>query len=261
MESLSCLHFSLLILSGLHSLALLTVSPTPPPPPPLLPAACSPWATWPCSGSSASSSLAWLRGLCCCSISSSKTEGVGGQAEAGVRSPGMGRSGFTRSGKCGLMLGGSQLPSGVFGSSRCRREAENQPMTWASGRPRLSVIPTPHSSLGSSSPSSAPSHAPFLGPLHLMFFLPGALSPDIPMPGSLISSALCSNIGLSERLSLSTVCERYTHLLPLSLTAPLPCFLRKLSPPGTSLFNFIAPLSCNSRRVITLWYLLLYPQA
>lgn len=97
-----------------------------------LPAACSPWATWPCSGSSASSSRAWLRGLCCCSTSCSTTGGGGGQAEARGKSPGMGRSGFTRSGICGLMLGGCQFPSAILDSSPCRREAENQPMMWAS---------------------------------------------------------------------------------------------------------------------------------
>lgn len=100
--------------------------PSPPPTP--LPAACSPWAFWPCSGGSASSFLAWLGGLCCCIASSSKAGVAGGQAGAGGKSPGMGRSGFTRSGKCGLTLGGSQFPLVMLDSSPCRREAVNQPM-------------------------------------------------------------------------------------------------------------------------------------
>lgn len=140
----SVLPVFLLFLSGPHFLFL---PPSLPPSAPLFslpPAPGSPWATGPCSGSSASSSLAWPRGLCCCSTSSSKAGVVGSLARAGDKSAEMGRSGSTRSGKCGLTLGGSQLPSGAFDSSPCSREAENQPMMWASDPSFFNSHTPPH---------------------------------------------------------------------------------------------------------------------
>ena len=110
-------------LPGSHALPLPTLPPRP---------LFSPGATWPCSGGSASRSLAWLRGLCCWSTSSSKPGFAGTLAEARAKSPGAGRSGFTRSGTCVLNLGGSQFPSAGFDSSPCRTEAENQPRTGVS---------------------------------------------------------------------------------------------------------------------------------
>lgn len=104
--------FSVSSLSAVRTLAVAVSSflpgshaplPTLPPRPPLF----SPGATWPCSGGSASRSLAWLRGLCCWSTSSSKPGFAGTPAEARAKSPGVGRSGFTRSGTCVLNLGGS----------------------------------------------------------------------------------------------------------------------------------------------------------
>lgn len=95
----------------------------------------SPWATWPCSPGSASTSLAWTRGLCCCSTTSSKDGAVGGPAGAGDESPDMGRSGSARSGKCGLALGGGQGGD----SSPCRGGRERTIQT--SEGPRLHHTP------------------------------------------------------------------------------------------------------------------------
>lgn len=229
-----------------------TFSPCPPSfplhlPTPPLPAACLPWATWPCSGSSASSSRAWVRGLCCCNTSCSTTGGVGGLAEARGKSPGMGRSGFTRSGICGLMLGGCQFPSAILDSSPCRREAENQPMMWASD-PHLSLTPTSHPSLGSPGPSSAP-QTPCRRPLHLTFLILGAF-PQASRCLRFFSSLLKDWLIREALWPLSKVI--YPHPLPLSSIVPLSCFICPLSGPDTYLFP-LAPLVCYSRRGATLF--------